>query len=67
MKNGQKSHFEKISNFIYIQNIFYNLELRLYEVLVLELSETRTVLEYILTKVRKSIQNKIINGLTLIY
>ncbi len=49
--------------------IFYNLELRLYEVsiLVLELSETRTVLEYILTKVRKSIQNKIINGLTLIY
>ncbi len=49
------------------KTIFYNLELRLYEVLVLELSETRTVLEYILTKVRKSIQNKMINGLTLIY
>jgi len=67
MKNGQKSHFEKFQILFIFKIIFYNLELRLYEVLVLELSQTRTVLEYILTKVRKSIQNKMINGLTLIY
>jgi hypothetical protein len=63
-----RNHILKKFQILFIfKIIFYNLELRLYEVLVLELSETRTVLEYILTKVRKSIQNKIINGLTLIY
>ncbi len=63
-----RNHILKKFQILFIfKTIFYNLELRLYEVLVLELSETRTVLEYILTKVRKSIQNKIINGLTLIY
>jgi hypothetical protein len=63
----ERNHISKKFQILFIfKTIFYNLELRLYEVLVLELSETRTLLEYILTKVR-SIQNKMINGLTLIY